>query len=157
MFALVEIVIVPAREPAASGVNVTSIVQLAATARAGPRQLLVCAKSLESGIWIALTVSGCVPVFVSVTDCAPDVAPRIWLPKASDVGEGVAGGGGGAAPVPDSATVSGVPDASSVIESDAVRVPTADGVNVTVAVQLAPTAKVPGQLFVCPKSPAFAP
>src|SRR5438552_2891605 len=112
VFALVEIGIVPMREPAMVGVNVTLMVQLAPGGSAGPKQLLVCAKSLESGIVIPPTVSGCVPVFVSVTDCAADVTPRTWFPKPSDVGEAVAAGAGGAAPVPDSATVCGVPDAS---------------------------------------------
>lgn len=155
--ALVEMVIVPEREPAMTGVNVTSIWQLAPGASAGPKQVLVCAKSLESGMPIPPTVIGCVPVFVSVTDCAADVTPRSWFPNASDVGEGVATAAAGAAPVPDSATVCGVPDASSVIESDAVREPVAVGVNVTVAVQLAPAARLWGQLFVCAKSPAFGP
>src|SRR3954453_10615 len=59
VFALVEIVSVPARGPVVSGVNVTSIRQLAPGASAGPKQPEdVNAKSLESAILIVPIVNG---------------------------------------------------------------------------------------------------
>src|SRR5690348_2228845 len=156
VLALVEMVSVPVRGPAMVGLNVTVTVQLPPTAT-DPPQVLPAVKSLESGTFIAATEKGWVPVFVSVSDCGADAIPRTWFPNESDCGDGVTGGPGAAVPVPDSATVCGVPDASSVIVSDAARAPVAVGLKVTVAVQLAPAARLPGQVFVCAKSPAFAP
>ena len=55
--------------------------------------------------------------------------------------------------MPDKETVCGLPArASSAMESTPDRVPEADGVNVTFSVQAAPTPRLAGQLFVCPKS-----
>ena len=51
----------------------------------------------------------------------------------------------------------GLPAALSVTFSDAARSPLACGANVTLKVQLAPEARVAGQLFVCEKSAGFAP
>ena len=64
------------------------------------------------------------------------------------------------APLPLSATVCGLLLALSARFSVAVRLPVAEGVNVTETVQLAPTARVEGlsgQVLVRAKSPAFAP
>jgi hypothetical protein len=80
-----------------------------------------------------------------------------WLPKSMAVGASVTPG---AIPVPLRATVCGPPGASSAMLTLAVRLPVALGVNVMEMVQLAPTASVlgaSGQVFVCAKSPAFAP
>ena len=63
----------------------------------------------------------------------------------------------GVCPVPETLTVCGLFPASSVIASVAVRVPLALGVKVTLMVQLPPDATLLPQVFVCPKSPAFAP
>ena len=63
-------------------------------------------------------------------------------------------------PVPVSETVCGPPDALSVIVTEAVRLPVADGVNVTLMEQFAFTASVAllaGQVLVCAKSLAFVP
>jgi hypothetical protein len=60
-------------------------------------------------------------------------------------------------PVPVSDTVWGLPGALSVTESEAVSVPAAMGVKVTLTVQLAPAATVLPQVLVWPKSPASAP
>lgn len=56
--------------------------------------------------------------------------------------------------MPDRATDCAPPPmASSTIESAPVRVPDAVGVNVTLMVQLAATARLAGQLLLCVKSP----
>lgn len=63
-------------------------------------------------------------------------------------------------PVPVSDTEWGLPDALSVIVTDAVRLPVVDGVNVTLMEQFAFTARVAllaGQVLVCAKSLAFVP
>ena len=60
-------------------------------------------------------------------------------------------------PVPEIATDCGLPAALSAIETEALRDPEAVGVNVTLMAQLAPAARVLPQVFVCAKSPAFAP
>ena len=66
----------------------------------------------------------------------------------------------GRVPVPDRATICGLPLALSVTEMLAVREPVAVGLNVTLIVQFAPAARVAGetgQLFARVKSPGFAP
>ena len=60
-------------------------------------------------------------------------------------------------PVPDSATVCGLPSALSAMVTDAVREPPAVGLNVTLMVQLAFTARVAAHVLVSPKSPALVP
>jgi len=64
-----------------------------------------------------------------------------------------------AAPVPVKPTVCGLPLALSVTVSVPVRVPVAEGVKVTLIVQMARVARVEvlgGQLLVCEKSPDMA-
>lgn len=64
------------------------------------------------------------------------------------------------APVPLSVTLCGVPVALSAIVTLAERLPVTDGANVAEIVHVAFTASVAGltgQVFVCAKSPAFAP
>jgi hypothetical protein len=66
----------------------------------------------------------------------------------------------GVTPVPLSATVCGFPGALSLTKTAAERAPDPVGVNETEIVQFAPGASVlgaTGQVFVCAKSPAFAP
>jgi hypothetical protein len=66
----------------------------------------------------------------------------------------------GAVPVPVSAAVCGLPDALSVIETLAERLPAEPGVKVTETVHVALAASVAGetgQSFDCAKSAAFAP
>ena len=60
-------------------------------------------------------------------------------------------------PVPLSATVWGLPAALSVIFTDAVRVPVAEGLKVTLAVQLAPGASELPHVLVRTKSAALGP
>ena len=78
----------------------------------------------------------------------------VWLPNASEAGDKLAAE---AAPAPERLTVCGLPRASSAIVNAAVRAPVAEGVNVTLKVQLALGATVEPQLFVCAKSPLLAP
>jgi hypothetical protein len=61
--------------------------------------------------------------------------PTVWLLKVRLEGETEAAG---ATPVPLKLTVCGLPLALSLMESDALRVPTAIGVNVTLIVQVFP-------------------
>ena len=59
--------------------------------------------------------------------------------------------------MPDTPAVWGLLLALSVTVNVAVRDPVAVGVKVTLMVQVAPVAKVEGQLLVCPKSPELVP
>jgi len=98
-----------------------------------------------------LIVKGALPLFVKVVDNAPLAVPTRCPPKASvpDVSVTVAAG---EVPVPVSEISWGLPDASSVTRTAAVRVPVVVGVKVTEMVQLAPAASVlgaSGQVFVC--------
>jgi len=63
-------------------------------------------------------------------------------------------------PVPTRLRLCGVPGALSATVTEAVRLPAAAGVKIRLMVQLAFAANVallPGQLFVCVKSPLFVP
>ena len=126
------------RLPLAEGVNVTLIVQLVPAATLAP-QLLVCAKSLAlvpaSARLVMLKVA--LPVLLRVTVCAVLVVLTAWLPKARLVGERPSTG---AVPVPERLTVCGLPLALSEMLSEAARLPLAEGVNLTLIVQLAPAA-----------------
>jgi len=82
-------------------------------------------------------VNAAVPLLVRVTVWAELVVPRDWLPNATLVGERLTAG---AVPVPERLTVCGLLGALSVKESEAVRLPVAVGVKVTLTVQLAPAA-----------------
>lgn len=59
-------------------------------------------------------------------------------------------------PVPLKLMVWGLPLALSVMDTDALRAPVADGVNFAAIVQLVPAVTLL-QLFVCEKSPGFVP
>src|SRR5208337_4892476 len=103
-------------------------------------------------------VSAALPVLLRVTGCDPLVVPRFWLPNVRLPGETPATGAV-ATPVPVKFTVCGLPLALSVKFSEALRLPVADGVNVTL------TAQAPLGVTVAPvqvsallaKSPAFVP
>jgi hypothetical protein len=60
-------------------------------------------------------------------------------------------------PVPDKSAVWGLPEASSLTESEALRVPPALGVKVTLIAQFEPAATLVPQLFVWAKSPLLMP
>ena len=122
------------RLPLAAGVNVTRIVQLVLAATELPHVLL-CAKSLALVPVSARLVmlKAALPVLLRVTACAVLVVPTDWLPKARLVGERLATG---AVPVPERLTVCGLPLALSVMITEAVRLPLAAGLKVTLIVQL---------------------
>jgi hypothetical protein len=60
-------------------------------------------------------------------------------------------------PVPERLTVCGLPVASSATLREALRVPVAAGLKVTLIVQLAPAATLDPQVLVWVKSPALVP
>ena len=62
-----------------------------------------------------------------------------------------------AVPVPERLAVCGLPLALSVMLTEAVRLPLAAGLNVTLIVQLAPAATELPQVLVCAKSLALVP
>src|ERR1035437_2882050 len=75
---------------------------------------------------------------------------NVRLPEGSDTI-------GTATPVPESVMVCGDPAALSVMVTNALRLPAAVGVNVTELLQLPPAATLSPQVWVCAKSPGFAP
>ena len=76
------------------------------------------------------------------------------MPKARLVAERLARA---AVPVPERVTVWGLPLALSVMLTEAVRLPLAEGLNVTLIVQLLPAATELPQVLVCAKSLALVP
>jgi hypothetical protein len=97
------------------------------------------------------------PVLFRVTVCAALVVPTFWLLKVRLEGVTPAKG---ALPVPERVTVCVVPATLlllSVMVREAVRLPMAVAVNVTLRVQLPPAASEPPQVLVSPKSPGLAP
>src|SRR5437870_2028502 len=99
-----------------------------------------------------------VPLLVRVTVCTGLVVLRRWSPKARLVGAKVTAG---TIPVPARDTDCGLPGASSVMVTVAVRALAAVGVNVRLTRQLAPATTVAPFVQVVPaamaKSPGFEP
>ena len=93
-------------------------------------QLLVCEKSAAfvPVMLTALMVNVAVPGLVTVIDSDVLLVLMSWFPKLQELGEKLICG---AVPVPLSATVCGEPEALSDTEIEALRLPVADGVNVT--------------------------
>ena len=89
------------------------------------------------------------PVFDTVTLCAPLAEPTVVEPKVSAVGLADSDADPLATPVPDSATEAVPFVALLLIVNDPVREPVAVGWNVTVTVQFAPAAIDVPQVFVC--------
>ena len=94
------------------------------------------------------------PVLFRVTVCAALVVPTAWLLKVRLVGERLTTV---AVPVPLRLTVCGLPLALSAIFSEAPRLPLAEGVKVTLMVQLPAAATELPQVLVWAKSPALVP
>jgi hypothetical protein len=136
-----EIVKLPLRVPVCVGLNVVPIVQLAAGARSLPLHVsLLITKSPEgttASIWRA-TVLGFLRVVVFVVL----EAPTITLPKLQVSGVIVSLP---ATPAPFRAADPALGFASSLNDSNAVRVPSAAGVKVSITVQLVPLARVEPQ------------
>jgi len=126
------------RVPVAVGLNLTLIVQPLPALSELP-QVVVLGKSplLAPVIAILVILSGALPVFLSVTLFDPLVVPTLRAEKVKLVGERLTAGAVGPAPVPVKPIECGVPAALSLIDTAAVRVPVAVGVNVTLNVQLA--------------------
>jgi hypothetical protein len=131
--ASLEIVSVPVRAPDADGANRTVIVQLPPPAATVEQVELSTEKSPLAET--ALTCSGAVPVFETVTDFVEEV-PRPCPSKDSDPGTLTAGTGG--VPVPLSGIESGEPSAFDGTSIEPVRAPAAVGVNVTETRHCAP-------------------
>src|SRR3989475_6603247 len=153
-----------ARAPGAGGVKLTLIVQLApgATEPAPLGQVLPAAKAKSAAcapVMVMLVRFSGAPLLVRVTVCAALVVPTRCLPKALLVAESVAVGG--VTPVPVSGTDCGLPAASSVMVTVAVRALAAVGVKGRLRTQLAPAASVAPLtqvvLEASAKSPALAP
>ena len=143
------------RFPRAVGVKVTLMVQLALAASALPH-VLVCAKSpgLVPTKVRLLMVRGALPVLPRVMDWAELVPPRVSLTNVRLEGEMPATG---ALPVPVKLTVCGLPAALSAMLTEAVRLPMAAGVNVTLMVQFPPADTEEPHVLVTAKSPGSAP
>lgn len=98
--------------------------------------------------------SASLPILFNVMDCAGLLVFTGWPPKLRLPAERLRAG---AVPAPDSATVCGLPGASSVTTMDADLVPLAVGAKVTVTVQVALTAKVSPQLWLLENCTASLP
>jgi hypothetical protein len=130
--ALSEMVTVAVRLPTAAGVKITLIVQLPCTASELP-QVDVSGKSeaLAPVTAMLLKFKVALPLLVMVTVWAAALVPTDWLPKVRMLAERPTAAD---KPVPVKFTVWGLPVALSVNTTDAVRVPAALGVNVTLRV-----------------------
>jgi len=153
---------VAVRLPAAVGVKVTLAVQLPPAGNVdGLRAHVVfSAKSVELVPPMAteVIVSGALPLLVSVAVCPPLDVPICWLVKVRVGGLRVTAGAD--APVPERATVWGLPDALADTDRDPVRAPVAVGLKVRLIVHEPPAPSVvglAGQPFVWAKSAALAP
>ena len=92
-------------------------------------------------------LSAALPEFVRVIAFGALVVPTAWLPKLRLVGEKLTPA---ATPVPDRATVCGLPVALSVTVIVPGWLPVAVGVNVTLIAQFAPAATDAPHVLVCP-------
>jgi len=144
------------RAPMAVGVKVTVRVQTAPTARLGPQLLEAKSPGLPPVIEKELMERAAVPVLVMVRVWAGLVAPTFWETKLRLGAERVTAGEG-APPVPFRVTDWGEAGALSENKTFVVRRPAAVGVNVTVTVHVAPTARVEAQVLVKLKSPGLLP
>lgn len=145
------IVIEPVLLPAAVGVNVTLMAQLAPAAKLVP-QVLSCAKSPVDTM-LAM-VKALEPVLLNVTVCGALVVPKDWLEKVRLVTDKLTTGTG--RPSPASKTVCGLFAALSVMVTVPYRLPSAVGVKVTDIVQAIPGATLDPQVLSWAKSPLTA-
>ena len=110
-------------------------------------QVFVSEKSpaLAPVIVMLVMVNEAVPVLLRVIAVPAVVVPRETVPKAADVGASVTMG---AVPVPLKPAVCGLPEALSVMATEALRAPVAVGENVTLIEQLPPAATLVPQVLV---------
>lgn len=148
-------VTVAVRVPGAEGVKVTVMVQLLFPATEPP-QVLDCAKSPEfAPVTAMLPIAKLVfPVLFKVIVWPALVVPTFWLTKVRAEAVSAATG---ALPVPVRVMACGLPEALSVMLTDAERLPEAVGVKVTLIEQLPPAATGLPQVLLSAKSPEFAP
>src|SRR3989442_199170 len=155
-------VTVAARPPVAAGVNVTVKAQLADAATgpparghgATPEPATAKSPGFEPARAMLVMLRVAVPLLVRVTVCAGLVVLRRRSPKARLVGAKVTAG---TMPVPASDTDCGLPGASSVMVTVAVRALAAVGVNVRLRRQLAPATTVAPFVQVVPAAMAKSP
>jgi len=124
------------RLPVADGVNVTVTEQVLLGVTVAPVQvsaLLAKSPAFTPPIVTAEMARLAVPVLVTVSPWAAPVVLRTWLPKLKPRADKLTTG---AVPVPLKVTVCGLLKALSVKFSGALRLPVADGVNVTLTVQV---------------------
>ena len=153
--ALSVIVTEAVRVPGAVGAKVTLRVQLAPVATEVPQVLTWLKSPVFAPVKATLLMlRAALPVFVSVTGCTPLVVPRVWLSKIRLVTVRLTAG---PLPVPVRFKLCGLRAALSVIVNTALRVPGAEGVNVTLIAQLAPAATELPHVLVWVKSPGLVP
>jgi hypothetical protein len=145
-----------AAAPAAVGWKTTLIVQLAPAAMVVP-QLFVCEKlfAFAPAIVMAIEERTAFPVFERLATMGDDAVPTVLVGKTREVGDTAAMGAGVGVLEPDRVKAFGA--ALLAMFSDAAAAPVAVGRKTTLIVQLAATATVVPQLFVCEKLFAFAP
>jgi hypothetical protein len=136
---------VAVRRPVAAGLKVRVTVQVAAAPRVEVQVLDVMLKSFAfvPDLFTPM-VTELEPVFVTVTVCAGLVDPTLTLPKFRLAGATVI-----TVPVPDSDAFCVLGPALSFTFKMALRLPDANGVKVTLIVQVAPTATL--QIAGCPR------
>lgn len=124
------------RDPAATGLKLTLMVQFVAGASELP-QLLVCEKSPGSSPVIVrlVIVSVALPALLKVSFCGLVAVPTFTFPKESVLGDNVTVA---AMPVPVKEAVCGLPVALSATLTVAVRSPAAVGLKVTLIWQVPP-------------------
>jgi hypothetical protein len=132
---------VPILLPVADGLNATLMLHLLSAGTLVP-QVLVSAKSPAATMLVI--ASAVLKLLDNVINWVVLVVPAGWLPKLRLLGESVTVG----VPVPNKVTVCELPAPLSVTVIAPVRVPAAVGVNVTLIVQLPPTATKLPQVFV---------
>lgn len=135
------------RTPVAEGEKATLTAQFRPAPKLAPQAFAEMLKSAEfAPVSVMLViVNEAVPLFVSVTVCALVVAPTTIFPKERLPGLRVTAGTGGVTPVPESVALSGLVAALVRKVKDAVRAPSAVGVNVTLTMQLLPAARLAPQ------------
>jgi len=134
------------RAPAADGVKVTLKLQVAAAATLPVQVELLIANSAALLLANAEMVTAVPPVLVNANACGPDVTPTLWVPNAKAPGTLRAPGGTTEVPVPLRAIDCGLPVPVLVMVIDDERAPAADGVKVTLKLQLAPAATLPAHV-----------
>lgn len=138
-WALSVMVSVPVRPPAAVGVKVTLIVQLALAATLEPH-VFVSAKSPLAAM--PLIVNAALPVFVRVMLCAELVVACTWPANISLVAETPTIG---PRPVPLRLTICGLSEALSVSVTIPVKVPLLAGEKIALMVHVEPGFRVAGE------------